>query len=358
MDTPYYEQLQYVGDTRIQALISYTVAGDDRLALQALRAFNDSRSPDGLTRSRYPSSLSQTIPTFSLLYVGMLHDYWMYRPDPEPVRALLPGSRDVLGWFGTHEQPDGLLGTLPWWSFIDWVSSGETPTYDAHGESCITTLEYLGALDDAADLEKALGDAVFATRYHSRAAHVRSGIYSKCWNACTRTHRGQPRPESFQPAGQYPVGPLRRRSQRTDSTKCSARCCRSSPEPPPTASSAPPITSASTSPAPSITPASQTITSSRSTPGANSFRSTSAPGLRFPGTPAPTPTPGRPIPSTTCSLWSQASSRPAPASPRSASLPTWDAQLDHRDLSAPRWQHCSRVPPPGSRIGRQHHLAR
>ncbi len=183
MDTPYYEQLQYIGDTRIQALISYSVASDDRLAVQALDAFNDSRSPDGLTRSRYPSSLPQTIPTFSLLYIGMLHDYWMYRPDPEPVRALLPGSRDVLDWFATHEQPDGLLGTLPWWSFIDWVSSGETPTYDSHGESCITTLEYLGALDDAADLEKTLGDPLFATRDLSRAAHVRSGIYNKCWNA-------------------------------------------------------------------------------------------------------------------------------------------------------------------------------
>ncbi|MFZ0743253.1 MAG: alpha-L-rhamnosidase C-terminal domain-containing protein [Terracidiphilus sp.] len=183
MDTPYYEQLQYIGDTRIQALISYAVAGDDRLARQALRAFDDSRIPEGLTRSRYPSSLPQTIPTFSLLYIGMLHDYWMYRPDPEPVRTSLAGTRAVLGWFAAHEQPDGLLGTLPWWSFIDWVSSGETPTYDAHGESCITTLEYLGALDDAADLEKALGDPLFATRERARAQHVRSGIYDKCWNA-------------------------------------------------------------------------------------------------------------------------------------------------------------------------------
>jgi hypothetical protein len=183
MDTPYYEQLQYAGDTRIQALISYAVAGDDRLARQALQAFNLSRMPEGITRSRYPSSLPQTIPTFSLLWIGMVHDYWMYRPDAEPARASIEGSRTVLDWFAAHEQPDGLLNELPWWSFVDWVSSGTIPTYDAHGESCMTTLEYLGALNDAADLEKALGDPLLATRYQSRAAHIRSGLFGKCWSA-------------------------------------------------------------------------------------------------------------------------------------------------------------------------------
>ena len=82
MDTPYWERLQYVGDTRIQALISYTVAGDDRLARQAIDAYNYSRIPEGLTQSRYPSSLTQIIPTFSLLWVGMVHDFWMYRGMP------------------------------------------------------------------------------------------------------------------------------------------------------------------------------------------------------------------------------------------------------------------------------------
>lgn len=183
MDTPYYEQLQYIGDTRIQALISYSVAGDDRLALQALRAFDQSRLPEGITRSRYPSSLPQNIPTFSLIYIGMLHDWWMYRPDPSPVRQSLQGVRSVLGWFAGYEQPDGLLHEVPWWSFIDWVNEGKTPTYDANGESCITTLEYLGALDDASDLERALGDPVLADRNHTRAARVREGLYSKCWNA-------------------------------------------------------------------------------------------------------------------------------------------------------------------------------
>jgi hypothetical protein len=182
MDTPYYEQLQYVGDTRIQALISYTVAGDDRLARQALRAFDDSRIPEGLTASRYPSSLYQSIPTFSLLYIGMLHDYWMYRPNPEPVRAALPAARSVLDWFAQYEQPDGLLRQVPGWSFIDWVSKGTIPTYDANDESCMTTLHYLGALDDAADLEHALGDPVFADRDRSRASHVRADLLQKCWS--------------------------------------------------------------------------------------------------------------------------------------------------------------------------------
>ena len=199
MDTPYWEQLQYVGDTRIQALISYAVAGDDRLAVQALQAFDASRTPDGITRSRYPSSLPQSIPTFSLLYVDMLHDYWMYRPDEQGLtRSLVPGTRTVLNWFAGYEQPDGLLHEVPWWSFIDWVQWGQTiPTYDKNGESCMTTLEYLGALGDAADLEAADGDAELALRYRTRAAHVRDGIYGKCWSAARGLLAETPEQKAF-----------------------------------------------------------------------------------------------------------------------------------------------------------------
>jgi hypothetical protein len=183
MDTPYWEQLQYIGDTRIQALISYVVAGDDRLARQALAAFDQSRTPVGLTQSRYPTSQPQMIPTFSLLWIGMVHDYWMYRPDHAPVKEALAGTRTVLDWFAQHEQPDGLLRKLPWWSFVDWVSSGEIPTYDATGESCTTTLEYLGALGEAAEMEQAAGDGNLADRYRARAGHVRQAIHEKCWDA-------------------------------------------------------------------------------------------------------------------------------------------------------------------------------
>jgi hypothetical protein len=197
MDTPYWEQLQYIGDTRIQALISYTVANDDRLARQALAAFNDSRIPEGITRSRYPSSLPQNIPTFSLLWIGMIHDYWMYRPDPAPVRSSLEGTRTVLHWFTQHERPDGLLEKLPWWSFIDWVSSGEIPTYSASGESCVTTLEYLGALNQAADIEQALGDPRIAAQHRARVAHIRAGLYAACWNSTRKLLADNPDQKNF-----------------------------------------------------------------------------------------------------------------------------------------------------------------
>jgi alpha-L-rhamnosidase len=197
MDTPYWEQLQYVGDTRIQALISYALTGDDRLAKQALASFDDSRIPEGLTQSRYPTSQPQIIPTFSLIWIGMLHDYWMYRPDVSVVKARLPGTRTVLEWFSRYEQPDGLLRKLPQWSFIDWVSSGELPTYDAHGESCTTTLHYLGALDDAAELEKAVGDPDRAAQEKLRAQHVRIGLYAKCWDAGRRLLADNPAHTAF-----------------------------------------------------------------------------------------------------------------------------------------------------------------
>ena len=75
------------------------MTGDDRLAKQALRSFDDSRIPAGLTQSRYPTSQPQIIPTFSLIWIDMLHDYWMYRPDAGPAKAGLPGTRTVLDWF-------------------------------------------------------------------------------------------------------------------------------------------------------------------------------------------------------------------------------------------------------------------
>jgi hypothetical protein len=183
MDTPYYEQLQYIGDTRIQALISYAVTGDDRLARQAIEAFANSQIPEGLTQSRYPSSLEQIIPPFSLYWIGMLDDLYWYRPDAQIVTENLQGTRDVLAWFFGYLEPDGLLREPPYWNFVDWVPESEKiPTFDAHGESCVLSLEMAGALRDASELEHALGNPAIAMSYEASLKHMRAGIYARCWS--------------------------------------------------------------------------------------------------------------------------------------------------------------------------------
>jgi alpha-L-rhamnosidase len=184
MDTPYYERMQYIGDTRIQALISYVVAQDDRLARQAIQAFNDSRVPDGLTRSRYPSSVTQMIPTFSLLWIGMLHDFWMYRGDDEFVREQIAGTRTVMDWFIDKQRPDGLLGNIPWWPFVDWGKDFAfgMPPQDVNGGSSPITLQYIEALRYAAELESLLGDRVRVQRYREAESRAAAAIRKLCWN--------------------------------------------------------------------------------------------------------------------------------------------------------------------------------
>ncbi len=184
MDTPYWERLQYVGDTRIQALISYMIAGDDRLARQAIQAFNDSRIPDGITQSRYPSNSTQFIPPFSLLWIGMLHDFWLYRGDIDFVQLQLPGTRTVLDCFLGYQRRDGLLARLPWWPFVDWAKDFDAgvPPQDAGGGSAVITLQFIEALNYAAELETAYGDRERAAKYRAAAARAVLAIRKLCWN--------------------------------------------------------------------------------------------------------------------------------------------------------------------------------
>ena len=95
-DCPYYEQLQYVGDTRIQALLSLYVGGDDRLARNAIELFDESRIVDGLTQSRYPTMLPQIIPPFSLFWIGMLHDLHAWGGDTEHTLEFAEEGGQVL----------------------------------------------------------------------------------------------------------------------------------------------------------------------------------------------------------------------------------------------------------------------
>lgn len=192
-DCPYYEQLQYVGDTRIQSLISLYVSGDDRLVRNAIRNINESQFSEGLTRSRYPSSNPQVIPPFSLYWVDMVNDYWMLRDDPEFIKSFLPGIENVLGWFMKRiDRETGMLGKVEYWNFVDWAVEwpwnnelryGGVPQGGMEeGNSSIISMQFAYAAQRAAELFRFYGQPAKAEKYAGTADRIIKAVYDNCWD--------------------------------------------------------------------------------------------------------------------------------------------------------------------------------
>lgn len=125
-DCPAWEQAQFPGDSRIQARHHYVLANEDRLARKAIRDLAAQRMPTGLLLSHAPSSFRQVIATYSLAWVGMLHEFRVFRGDAAFLHAFLPVARGILEWFLEKKRGDGLMGRVAEPLFIDW-----TPGFEA-----------------------------------------------------------------------------------------------------------------------------------------------------------------------------------------------------------------------------------
>ncbi len=184
MDCPFYERLQYVGDTRIQMFVSYYNTGDDRLAKNAINLIDQSRQPDGFTLSRYPDTQNQVIPTYSLWHVSTLYDYMLYGKDLDFVKDKLLGSRQIMNYFISFMDDDGSIKNIPGWNYTDWVpewSRGTGPMSD-DGSSAVLDLQMLHALIAAVELEKNVGEESYMKLYEKYAEGLREVIMSKYWD--------------------------------------------------------------------------------------------------------------------------------------------------------------------------------
>jgi alpha-L-rhamnosidase len=183
-DCPYYEQMQYAGDTMITSHLAMLIAGDYALTRQALLHFDWSRLSDGLTQSRYPSRLVQIIPSWSLHWITNLRDYTYCSGDLATVAGLLPGVRAVLDWFRRHGDADGLPARLPYWNITDWCPwwpRGVAPGADT-GPTCIIAAQFIRGLDEAADLCRLLGHAAESAGLAAEAARLREAHRARFWS--------------------------------------------------------------------------------------------------------------------------------------------------------------------------------
>lgn len=186
MDCPFYEQLQYLGDTRIQALVSLYNSGDDRLIKNYFNLADMSRNTEGVTMGRYPTTSPQYITTYALTYIFSLHDYMMYGKDTEFVMDKLPGVEQILNYFSKFQLEDGRVKDLPGWNFTDWVYVPSwnfgAPLKGSDGCSSVVDLQLLLALQMASEMELNRGNTYHGQLYKKEADKLAESIRKSYWN--------------------------------------------------------------------------------------------------------------------------------------------------------------------------------
>ncbi|MCI2048564.1 MAG: hypothetical protein LKJ76_02455 [Lachnospiraceae bacterium] len=172
MDCPFYEQLQYPMDTRLQMLFTYCLSGDHRLAAKALEDMHDSIFPNGLVPGRTPACVPQIISTFSLYYIFALWEYYENTGELAILRKYRGDPDRILDYYDSRIGSDGLVGWPGFWPFVDWQKEWAdrfgVPTGRQDGPSSIINLMYGYALLTAAKIADTVGRPFLAEEYRTR----------------------------------------------------------------------------------------------------------------------------------------------------------------------------------------------
>ena len=192
-DCPYYEQLQYIGDTRLEILMTYVLNSNAALPYRAIELLDQSRAQwGGLPAARFPCRVPQLISPFSLIYIWCIRDLMMWRNEPKFVKRLAPGIRNTLDLMGSYRDFDGLLKQVPGWPWVDHVRPEQqseeawtqgVPASGRTGKSASINLTYLMALQAAADIEQYLGEDELAQRYSQLAEQTAHALRQQFFNA-------------------------------------------------------------------------------------------------------------------------------------------------------------------------------
>ncbi len=188
LDCPFYEQLMYVFDTRLEVLTTYATTPDERLPRRAIEVFDFSRRRHaGASCSRFPCQQDQLIPMFCLAWTWMLGDHLLWRDDPAWLRQFIPGARATHDWFERFENAEGLLEDLPGWPYGDWVAGWNrgVPASARDGISAIMNLLYVHSLRHLAWLETHLGEAARHAIWEAKAARL-AAVIQKRYFDCER----------------------------------------------------------------------------------------------------------------------------------------------------------------------------
>jgi hypothetical protein len=180
----YYEQMQYVGDLRPHLKAWTALTGDFTYFRSALEQFNYSRLPDGNVRGCYPLDGTFVYPTYSLVWIDMLHDYMMQTGDREFLNQYTGEIQEVFDYYESLINQNGLVGNSEYPMFIDWyLPKGGNSPVNKDGNSAILTLNYVYTLQNAAEIMAWLGYREKASYFRSQSRKYAEIVRKQCFDS-------------------------------------------------------------------------------------------------------------------------------------------------------------------------------
>jgi alpha-L-rhamnosidase len=117
------------------------------------------------------------------MWIGMLHDFLVYRGDTAFLAPYVPFAREVLAWFERRMRPDRMLGRIAYAPFVDWAPAfecGNAPQ-DEDGGSSILTLLFARACLWQEALERHAGERKLVSRWRKLARRLGKAVRDRTW---------------------------------------------------------------------------------------------------------------------------------------------------------------------------------
>lgn len=200
LDSPLHQEtLGCTGDYAIESLMTAVTFGDMRLTrLDLIRTSDWLRMSNGF--------MFHT--SYSLIFVTMLYDYYIYTADIETVRELMPAVEILIERFGTYIQ-NGVISSPPSFMFIEW---GELDGFSLHhppkalGQTSLNAF-YRMALEASCRLYRALGKTEPSSELEILAEKHKQACISRFYDSARGIFRdGENLSESaYEPADWLPA---------------------------------------------------------------------------------------------------------------------------------------------------------
>ena len=184
VDCPYYEQQQYVGDARFEAVYAWKLSNDSKMQKKVIIDTVHSLQPDGLIASTSPNMWVQILHISNFYFINLIREYLRFTGDVDFVKTLTGTIASSIEYFEGVKTPEGLINPPDGCRFIDWVSSWKHG-YPEDGDSSPMTvynLMYAAMLKDAVEICDACGYCGLASDYRVMHKKLINAINKHCFD--------------------------------------------------------------------------------------------------------------------------------------------------------------------------------